>query len=103
MIEIPKNLRVKTKKWFKSVLKDYDLEEHHQRILMLAAEAWDRIEEAREAITAAGAYYYDNEKPKAHPALKVEIDNKILFARLIRELSLDIEPSGAIGRPPGLY
>ena len=42
-------------------------------------------------------------KPKTHPALAVEKDNKIIFARLMRELNLDIEPPGNTGRPPGLY
>jgi len=41
--------------------------------------------------------------PKTHPALSVEKENKIIFARLLRELCLDIEPPRDTGRPPGLY
>ena len=101
---IPEYLQNDTKKWLKTVIKDYDLEGHHMKILIAAAEAWDRITEAREIVTKEGAYILDRfGQRKAHPALKVEIDNKTLFARLIRELNLDIEPPKAPGRPPALY
>src|SRR4030066_1057552 len=100
MIKAPNYLRKETKEWFEKVLKDYELEDHHIKILTLACECLDRITEARLQIKEDGAYYQDKLKPKPHPALKIEAENKIIFARLLRELNLDVESPGAIGRPP---
>jgi len=66
----------------------------------LAAEAWDRSQEARETAEREGAYYEDRfGQPKAHPAVAVERDSRIAFARLMRELDLDGAPAPD-PRPP---
>lgn len=97
----PKHLRAATAAWWKAVAAEYTLEPHHLRLLTLAAEAWDRCEEARETLAAEGAYFKDRfGQPKAHPALAVERDSRIAFARLLRELGLDLEPPES--RPPAL-
>jgi len=96
----PAHLSEATKRWWRSVIRDYALEEHHVRLLTLAAESWDRCVQAREAIANDGAYIRDRFGClKVHPAVNVERDSKILFARLIRELDLDVEPPATIGRP----
>jgi phage terminase small subunit len=72
---------------------DYQLEEHHLRLLTLAAEAWDRAQMARATILEHGAFFHDRHgSPRPHPALAVERDSRIAFARLVRELDLDGEP-----------
>jgi len=43
----PAHLRPATQKWWRSVLADFDLEDHHLRLLQLAAEAWDQAQGAR--------------------------------------------------------
>jgi|1185.fasta_scaffold43875_2 hypothetical protein len=50
----PAHLRAATRRWFASVLEDYDLEPHHVRLLQLAGEAWDRGQGAREALKRDG-------------------------------------------------
>ena len=45
MKRAPEYLRPKTRKWVKGVLKEYELEEHHIKLLILAAKSWDRCEE----------------------------------------------------------
>ncbi|MDX3928696.1 MAG: hypothetical protein QHC90_23185 [Shinella sp.] len=88
----PPHLRKTTAKWWKSVLVEYDLEPHHVRLLTLAAEAWDRGQAAREVIDAEGMTFDDRfGQPKARPEIAIERDSRIGFARLIRELGLDIE------------
>ena len=79
----------------------YDLEEHHRRLLQLAAEAFDRTQEAREAISRDGTYVEGRYGVRAHPAVAVERDSRTAFARLLRELDLDGEPH-ADPRPPRL-
>lgn len=96
----PSHLRRGTKAFWRQVVADFVLEPHHRQLLTSAAEAWDRVQEARETIAAEGAYYTDRfGQPKPHPALGVERDNRIAFARLMRELDLDAEPAPD-PRPP---
>jgi len=89
----PGHLRAATRRWFASVVADYDLDPHHVRLLTLAAEAWDRGQQAREVIDRDGMTFSDRfGQPKARPEIAIERDSRIGFARLIRELGLDVEP-----------
>jgi phage terminase small subunit len=83
------------------VVEGYELEEHHLRLLTLAGEAWDRAFTAREAIGKHGITYTDRfGAPRVRPEVAVERDARLAFARLVRELRLDVEPDAP--RPPGL-
>jgi P27 family predicted phage terminase small subunit len=98
----PKHLRPATRKWWSSVVQDYELEAHHLRLLTLAAESWDRVEAARETVKTAGMFYTTKAgEPRRHPAVQIEHDAKIAFARLLRELALDVSAPGE-SRPPML-
>lgn len=100
----PKHLKPSTKKWYRQILEDYELESHHIKILTLAAEAWDRCQQAREILDKEGLTYIDRFGcPRARPEVAVERDSRIAFARLVRELCLDIDPPEEPGRPPRLY
>lgn len=100
-ITLPKYLKAGTKVWIRRILADYELEDHHIKILIMAGETWERITQARERIKKNGAYYTDRWGcPKSHPALADERNNRIVFARLLRELNLSEE--GPDTRPPGL-
>jgi len=101
-IKAPAWLRPESKKWFLSVLDDYDLEESEIKILTLACEAFDRATQAREAITEHGIYFTDRfGSPRKHPAVSVEESARIAFARLVRELDIsDSVPTES--RPPNL-
>ena len=97
----PKHLRTTTRKWFENVIDEYDLEPSDIRLLTLAGEAWDRGQQAREVVDRDGMTFTDRfGQPKARPEIGIERDSRIGFARLLRELSLDVgEPDS---RPPGL-
>jgi P27 family predicted phage terminase small subunit len=97
----PSDLRAATRRWYVAVLEDYDLEPHHQRLLQAACEAWDRLQEAREVLRREGTYVQGRYGPKAHPAVAVQRDSRVAFARLLRELDLDGQP-GPDPRPPRL-
>jgi phage terminase small subunit len=93
-VKAPQHLAKSTRDWWSSVVRDYSLEEHHTRLLTLAAEAWDRAQEARTTLVTDGTYYVDRfGAPRVHPAVAVERDARLAFARLIRELDLDGEPA----------
>ena len=89
----PTHLRAATQRWYVAVLEDYDLESHHQRLLQAACEAWDRLQEAREVLRKEGTYVEGRYGVRAHPAVAVERDSRLAFARLLRELDLDGEPA----------
>jgi hypothetical protein len=99
--KVPKHLRKPTQTWVKSVLSEYDLEEHHFKLLVSAADSWDRICASREVIDRDGMTYLDRfGQPKPRPEIAIERDNKILLARLLRELALDAEPPPEAPRAP---
>ena len=84
------------------MMRTYKLEEHHIRLLILAGDAWDRCEDAREDIAKNGTTYVNRSgEPRPHPSIMIERDARIAFARLIRELGLDINEADS--RPPELY
>ena len=99
----PSHLAASTKKWWGSVVTEYQLEGHHLRLLQLAGEAWDRCQKARRVLDKKGMSYTDRfGAPLARPEIAIERDCRMAFARLIRELDLDVDPPASVSRPPGL-
>ena len=99
----PKHLRAATKKWWSQVMADYELEPHHAKLLALAAETWDRCQQARELLDKHGLTYNDRfNAPCGRPEIAVERDSRLAFARLVRELGLDLGSPSDEGRdrPP---
>lgn len=98
----PKHLRAATSHWFTEIIGEYDLESHHIRLLTKACESWDRSEQAREGLVKHGLTFEDRfGSPHARPEIAIERDSRLAFARLIREIGLDIStPSDT--RPNGL-
>jgi hypothetical protein len=87
------HLRPETAEWIAGVGRAYMFVPHHSRLLVLAGEAWDRCLEAREQLAKDGTYMKDRfGQLRAHPAVAVERDSRLAFARLVRELDLDGEP-----------
>lgn len=102
-IRVPKHLRAETRRWFRSVVSSWNLEEHHQRLLTLAGEAWDRGQQAREELAAGGLTVKNRfGEVRAHPAAAIARDSSIAFARILRELDLDVDPPAGETRPPSL-
>lgn len=95
----PRHLSAESRRLWLQIQADYVLEAHHCAILERACEALDRLLEARAAIEKDGAYVTGRFGVKAHPGLAVERDSRIAFARLIRELGLDLETPASL-RPP---
>jgi phage terminase small subunit len=96
----PRHLRPETRAWWRDVATTYELEGHHLKLLTLAAGAWDRCVQSRDAIKRHGLVYKDRfGSPKPRPEVAIERDSKIAFARLLRELALDVDPPEE-SRPP---
>ena len=97
----PPHLTNSTKAWWREVVRDYALEPHHLRLLQAACESWDRLQQARELLATDGLVVHGREGGvRPHPAVAIERDCKIGFARLIRELDLDVEPPSSLRSAP---
>jgi hypothetical protein len=71
----------------------WDLDPHHEHLLTLAAEAWDRSEAARLVVEEEGLTVPGRYGPRTHPACAVEREAKLVFSRLVRQLNLDVSPA----------
>jgi phage terminase small subunit len=99
----PKYLKPATRAWFAQVVTDYELDEHHLRLLTLAGEAWDRGQQARTEIEKHGITYVDRfGAPRKRPEVSIEAESRISFARILRELDLNVDPPPSGKRPPVL-
>ncbi|RWC41967.1 MAG: hypothetical protein EOS28_18420 [Mesorhizobium sp.] len=99
----PSHLSAASRKWWDEIVREYDLQSHHLRLLQACAESWERMQAARAAIAKHGLVYVDAQGcPKARPEIAIERDSKIGFARLIRELDLDFEAPAESPRSPAI-
>jgi P27 family predicted phage terminase small subunit len=99
----PRYLRAATRRWFSTVVNLYTLEDHHIRLLTLACSAWDRAEQAREALAEHGLTCTDRYgTAKARPEVQIERDSRLAFARMLRELDLDADVTPEPSRPPAI-
>jgi P27 family predicted phage terminase small subunit len=99
----PRHLKASTRRWFEDVVSRWELDEHHVRLLTMAAECWERYQEARTVIATEGLTTRTRDGgAKRHPAVAIEAECRIAFARLIRELDLDLEEPADAKRPPQL-
>jgi hypothetical protein len=74
------------------------------KLLEAAADAWDRMVQARTQLATDGLTVEGAHGKKTHLAVNVERDSRAAFARLVRELDLD-EPVPSPGRympPPAI-
>ncbi len=102
-LKAPRHLTTETAKWWEGVTAEFELEPHHIRLLTLAAESWDRGQQARSILANKGLTYEDRfGQPVSRPEVGVERDSRTAFARLLRELDLDTGIPREASRPPGL-
>jgi hypothetical protein len=101
VVQATSHLRPETQQWVVSVEARYELEDHHRMLLLFAGESWDLSAKAREVIDKLGMTFKDRfGAPHTRPEVAIERDSKITYARMLRELALDVEPPDS--RPPGL-
>ena len=89
----PKGLSAAMKRWWDEIVRTYELEAHHLRLLQRAAETWDLAEAALKVIRKRGASYEDRfGQPRERPEATAWRANVTLFKSLVRELLLDAAP-----------
>src|SRR6266540_1901499 len=88
----PAHLEAATAAWWVEVVASWELDAHHVRLLTLAAEAFDRAQQTRRVLNRKGLTFRDRfGQPKPRPEVAIERDSRIAFARLLRELDLDLD------------
>lgn len=87
----PKHLSPESRRFFRSVASEYHLESHHLALLERACESLDRLRDAQKAIAEHGVMVAGRFGPRLNPAAALERDSRLAFARLLRELGLDLE------------
>jgi P27 family predicted phage terminase small subunit len=89
----PAHLSSEAKAWWRRIVADYVLEEHHLKLLQVAAESWDRKEQARRLLAKEGITYTDRfGQPRKRPEVSIEEQARVQFLRAVRELDLEGEP-----------
>jgi phage terminase small subunit len=100
----PSYLSDEMKNFWRTTVADYDLQSHHLLLLQSAADAWDRMVQARTTIAEEGLVIEGANGKRQHPCIAIERDSRIAFSRILREMDLD-EPMPAPGpyhRPPAI-
>ena len=99
----PDHIKGKTLEWVHSVLEIFELDGHHIRLLVHAAESWDQAELARSVLEKDGLTFLDRfNQPHPRPEVAIARDSRILFSRLVRELDLDVDAAPDSKRAPEL-
>src|SRR5262245_22176067 len=104
-MKAPKHLTPDSQSWWAAICEEYAMQSHHHRLLTLAAEAWDRAQQAREILDKDGITIEGREGGmRAHPCVAIERDSRAAFASLVKQLGLDDEgETRAPGRPAGIF
>ena len=103
MPQAPEHLSEDAAAWWCTVNREFQLEPHHVHLLTLACEAWDRNQEARAILDAEGMTFLDRFGcPKARPEIAIQRDSRIAFARILRELDLDLDGPTEPPRAPSI-
>ena len=105
MTSPPRHLSKDAAEWWRNVTADYSLEPHHLKLLQAAGESWDTMQTARRALSDHGGLTFTDASGniKAHPAVAMQRDARVAFARLVRELDLDVAGAPAEApRPPAI-
>ncbi len=87
---IPKHVSPTMRRWMNRVMDEWEIDRAGFKVLLVAAESWDRLQAARKVLTEKGISYVDRfGAPKARPEVAVERDARIAFLRALRELNLE--------------
>ena len=100
----PEALSSEAQQWWNELMQENDISDAAGRLLLQTAlEAFDRLREAQQQITAEGAVVLDRfEQQKSHPAVTVERDARAQMMAALKQLNLDLEPlHDRPGRPGG--
>lgn len=97
----PSNLSKEAGSWWAELTKEYVIDDHAGLLLLQTAlEAFDRMREAQALLSEDGLTVTDRYGQfRPHPAAGIERDQRGQMLAALKQLNLDIEPLGKLGRP----
>ena len=97
----PTHLSREAKRWWRFIANEFELDEGNGLVLRAALESFDRLNQARKVLDKEGLTCLDRfGQVRARPEVSIERDARIGLLRGWRQLGLDLEAPGPIGRPP---
>jgi P27 family predicted phage terminase small subunit len=102
-LKIPPTIRTKeSKKIWKEITTNWELDESMLILLTIALESYQRLQQAKAILDKTGLIIKTpSGQVKKHPALEAEKVARQGFLMAWRMLNLGIEAPGAVGRPAG--
>jgi P27 family predicted phage terminase small subunit len=99
----PTGLSPEAKAWWTRLQTEFGIEDPGGvTILSCAADALDRVRQAKAVIAKEGLVVQDRfGQQQAHPADRIERDSRAQLLACLRDLHLDVEPIRRPGRPDG--
>jgi phage terminase small subunit len=98
--QVPNYLATEGRAFFEGIAGEYELDPPALALLAAASKQLDRIAEARAVLQKEPVIVQDRfGQSRTHPAVEVERNASVCFARLLREIGLDLEPPPD-SRPP---
>ena len=97
----PKTLSVEAKRWWKSILQEFDISDRAGMLLLQTClEAFTRMRQAQGLLDAEGLTVVDRYgQHKQHPAAAIERDQRAQMLASLKALNLDVMPLSKAGRP----
>jgi P27 family predicted phage terminase small subunit len=94
----PKSLGADGRAYWRKIMSDFVVEDHHLDLLRACCEQLDRAAAARAVIAEKGVTTEDRfGQVRTHPAVDSERAAHLAFCRLQRELGLDVLPPSSRG------
>jgi phage terminase small subunit len=93
-VSAPEHLSAESRAWVESIRQGWTVDAHHERMLLVAAQAWDLSEQMREVLEAEGYTYYVQRLGAYRPRPEAQImhDAQLRLLRALRDLGLDDAP-----------
>jgi P27 family predicted phage terminase small subunit len=95
----PAHLSADARAWWVKIVSTWEIEDADLLVLGAGLTAYDRAEQARRLIEAEGIVIDSPQGRKSNPAILTERDSRVALLRALRQLGLDGEVSGPVGRP----
>ena len=86
----PKYLSSAARRLWRETVESYELERHHLELLERACRSLDTALDAEEILRTAGLVVEGRYGVRAHPAVGIARDARTQFARLLREIDLEV-------------
>lgn len=101
VLPAPKGLKASGRQLWKSILADFELDEHELGLLREACRTLDSLDALQAVIDRDGVLDESPQGRRAHPALVELRQQRITFARLVAQLRLPADEEAGSARQSG--